>query len=119
MVVGFFIALVFIVVQILIVSYLVYNLYCKKDEDIKSLDNDEIKTAINLRKVVVLENLVSLLLYCVLISNEEILRFGRGEILTVAILASIGVTMIYLYMFDKFLIKVKELNSCKKENIIA
>ena len=38
MVFGFFIALIFIIVEIGISSYLVYDLHCKKDEDIKKLE---------------------------------------------------------------------------------
>ncbi|MDK0708362.1 hypothetical protein P5E62_12690 [Clostridium perfringens] len=119
MVVGFFIALIFIIVEIGISSYLVYDLHCKKDEDIKNLEKQDVKTIVTLRKVVVLENLVSLLLYSVLISNKEILKFGRGEMLTVAILLSMGVMMIYLYMFDNFIEKFKNFNNTEKENIIA
>lgn len=119
MVVGFFIALIFIIVEIGISSYLVYDLHCKRDEDIKNLEKQDVKTIVTLRKVVVLENLVSLLLYSVLISNKEILKFGRGEILTGAILLSMGVMMIYLYMFDDFIEKFKMFNNTEKENIIA
>ena len=119
MIVGFFIALIFMIMQIGIVSYLVYNLYSKNEETIKSINEDDIKSALNLKKVVVLENSVSLLLYGVLISNREILDFGRGELLTVVILASIGVMMVYLYMFDNFMEKVKKFNESKQENIIA
>lgn len=105
--------------QIGIVSYLVYNLHSKDEEAIKSINEEEVKYAFNLRKIIVLENSVSLLLYGVLISNKEILNFGRGELLTVAILASIGVMMIYLYMFDNFIEKVKKFNDSKKKNIVA
>lgn len=119
MVFGFFIALIFIIVEIGISSYLVYDLHCKRDEDIKNLEKQDVKTIVTLRKVVVLENLVSLLLYSVLISNREMLKFGRGEILTVAILLSMGVMMIYLYMFDNFIEKFKKFNNTEKENIIA
>lgn len=119
MVFGFFIALIFIIVEIGISSYLVYDLHCKRDEDIKNLEKQDVKTIVTLRKVVVLENLVSLLLYSVLISNKEMLKFGRGEILTVAILLSMGVMMIYLYMFDNFIEKFKKFNNTEKENIIA
>ncbi|MDZ5252431.1 hypothetical protein [Clostridium sp. LIBA-8841] len=119
MIVGFFIALIFMVMQVGIVSYLVYNLYSKNEEAIKSINEEDVKSAFNLRKVVVLENSVSLLFYGVLISDKEILHFGRGELLTVAILASIGVMMVYLYMFDNFIEKVKKFNENKKENIIA
>lgn len=119
MVFGFFIALIFIIVEIGISSYLVYDLHCKRDEDIKNLEKQDVKTIVTLRKVVVLENLVSLLLYSVLISNREVLKFGRGEILTVAILLSMGVMMIYLYMFDNFIEKFKKFNNTEKENIIA
>lgn len=119
MVVGFFIALIFIIVEIGISSYLVYDLHCKRDEDINNLEKQDVKTIVTLRKVVVLENLVSLLLYSVLISNKEILKFGRGEILTGAILLSMGVMMIYLYMFDDFIEKFKMFNNTEKENIIA
>ena len=115
MVFGFFIALIFIIVEIGISSYL----HCKRDEDIKNLEKQDVKTIVTLRKVVVLENLVSLLLYSVLISNKEMLKFGRGEILTVAILLSMGVMMIYLYMFDNFIEKFKKFNNTEKENIIA
>ncbi|MBI5997092.1 hypothetical protein [Clostridium perfringens] len=119
MVVGFFIALIFILVEIGISAYLVYDLHCKKDEDIKKLEKQDVKAVVNLRKVVVLENFVSLLLYSVLISNKEILKFGRGEMLTGAILLSMGVMMIYLYMFDNFIEKFKKFNNTEKENIIA
>ena len=119
MVFGFFIALIFIIVEIGISSYLVYDLHCKRDEDIKNLEKQDVKTIVTLRKVVVLENLVSLLLYSVLISNKEMLKFGRGEILTVAILLSMGVMMIYLYMFDNFIEKFKKFNNTEKENSIA
>lgn len=119
MVFGFFIALIFIIVEIGISSYLVYDLHCKRDEDIKNLEKQDVKTIVTLRKVVVLENLVSLLLYSVLISNKEMLKFGRGEILTVAILLSMGVMMTYLYMFDNFIEKFKKFNNTEKENIIA
>lgn len=119
MVVGFFIALIFIIVEIGISSYLVYDLHCKRDEDIKNLEKQDVKTIVTLRKVVVLENLVSLLLYSVLISNKEMLKFGRGEILTGAILLSMGIMMIYLYMFDDFIEKFKMFNNTEKENIIA
>ena len=60
-----------------------------------------------------------MLLYSVLISNKDILKFGRGEILTVAILLSIGVMIIYLYMFDNFIEKFKKFNNTEKENSIA
>lgn len=119
MVFGFFIALIFIIVEIGISSYLVYDLHCKRDEDIKNLEKQDVKTIVTLRKVVVLENLVSLLLYSVLISNKDILKFGRGEMLTVAILLSMGVMMIYLYMFDNFIEKFKKFNNTEKENSIA
>lgn len=119
MVFGFFIALIFIIVEIGISSYLVYDLHCKKDEDIKKLEKQDVKTIVTLRKVVILENFVSLLLYSVLISNKDILKFGRGEMLTVAILLSMGVMMIYLYMFDNFIEKFKKFNNTEKENSIA
>ena len=119
MVIGFFIALIFIIVEIGISSYLVYDLHCKKDEDIKKLEKQDVKTIVTLRKVVILENFVSLLLYSVLISNKDILKFGRGEMLTVAILLSMGVMMIYLYMFDNFIEKFKKFNDTEKENSIA
>ena len=119
MVVGFFIALIFIIVEIGISSYLVYDLHCKKDEDIKKLEKQDVKTIVTLRKVVILENFISLLLYSVLISNKDILKFGRGEMLTVAILLSMGVMMIYLYMFDNFIEKFKKFNNTEKENSIA
>lgn len=119
MVFGFFITLIFIIVEIGISSYLVYDLHCKKDEDIKKLEKQDVKTIVTLRKVVILENFVSLLLYSVLISNKDILKFGRGEMLTVAILLSMGVMMIYLYMFDNFIEKFKKFNNTEKENSIA
>ena len=119
MVFGFFIALIFIIVEIGISSYLVYDLHCKKDEDIKKLEKQDVKTIVTLRKVVILENFVSLLLYSVLISNKDILKFGRGEMLTVAILLSMGVMMIYLYMFNNFIEKFKKFNNTEKENSIA
>ena len=119
MVFGFFIALIFIIVEIGMSSYLVYDLHCKKDEDIKKLEKQDVKTIVTLRKVVILENFVSLLLYSVLISNKDILKFGRGEMLTVAILLSMGVMMIYLYMFDNFIEKFKKFNNTEKENSIA
>ena len=119
MVFGFFIALLFIIVEIGISSYLVYDLHCKKDEDIKKLEKQDVKTIVTLRKVVILENFISLLLYSVLISNKDILKFGRGEMLTVAILLSMGVMMIYLYMFDNFIEKFKKFNNTEKENSIA
>ncbi len=109
-----FIALIFIIVEIGISSYLVYDLHCKKDEDIKKLEKQDVKTIVTLRKVVILENFVSLLLYSVLISNKDILKFGRGEMLTVAILLSMGVMMIYLYMFDNFIEKFKKFNNTEK-----
>ena len=117
MVFGFFIALIFIIVEIGISSYLVYDLHCKRDEDIKNLEKQDVKTIVTLRKVVVLENLVSLLLYSVLISNREMLKFGRGEILTVAILLSMGVMMIYLYRFFNFFEKLNKFNKPKNEII--
>ena len=119
MVFGFFIALIFIIVEIGISSYLVYDLHCKKDEDIKKLEKQDVKTIVTLRKVVILENFVSLLLYSVLISNKDILKFGRGEMLTIGILLSMGVMMIYLYMFDNFIEKFKKFNNTEKENSIA
>ncbi|NGT01880.1 hypothetical protein [Clostridium perfringens] len=119
MVFGFFIALIFIIVEIGISSYLVYDLHCKKDEDIKKLEKQDVKTIVTLRKVVILENFISLLLYSVLISNKDILKFGRGEMLTVAILLSMSVMMIYLYMFDNFIEKFKKFNNTEKENSIA
>lgn len=115
----FFIALIFIIVEIGISSYLVYDLHCKNDEEIKNLEKQDVKTIVTLRKVVVLDNFISLLLYSVLITNKDILKFGRGEILTVAILLSIGVMMIYLYMFDNFIEKFKKFNNTEKENSIA
>ncbi|SQC07202.1 Uncharacterised protein [Clostridium perfringens] len=115
----FFIVLIFIIVEIGISSYLVYDLHCKNDEEIKNLEKQDVKTIVTLRKVVVLDNFISLLLYSVLISNKDILKFGRGEILTVAILLSIGVMMIYLYMFDNFIEKFKKFNNTEKENSIA
>ncbi|WP_195390875.1 hypothetical protein [Clostridium perfringens] len=115
MVFGFFIALIFIIVEIGISSYLVYDLHCKKDEDIKKLEKQDVKTIVTLRKVVILENFISLFL----ISNKDILKFGRGEMLTVAILLSMGVMMIYLYMFDNFIEKFKKFNNTEKENSIA
>ena len=46
MVFGFFIALIFIIVEIGMSSYLVYDLHCKKDEDIKKLEKHYIITKI-------------------------------------------------------------------------
>ena len=117
--IGFFISLIFIIVEIGISSYLVYDLHCKKDEDIKKLEKQDVTTIVTWRKVVILENFVSFLLYSVLISNKDILKFGRGEMLTVAILLSMGVMMIYLYMFDNFIEKFKKFNNTEKENSIA
>ena len=56
----FFIALIFIIVEIGISSYLVYDLHCKNDEEIKNLEKQDVKTIVTLRKVVVLDNLISL-----------------------------------------------------------
>ena len=58
----FFIALIFIIVEIGISSYLVYDLHCKNDEEIKNLEKQDVKTIVTLRKVVVLDNFISLLL---------------------------------------------------------
>ncbi|NGT79849.1 hypothetical protein G6Z06_12620, partial [Clostridium perfringens] len=52
----FFIALIFIIVEIGISSYLVYDLHCKNDEEIKNLEKQDVKTIVTLRKVVVLDN---------------------------------------------------------------
>lgn len=116
---GFLSAMIFLVVQIGIVSYLIYNLYSQKEENYKDIGENDIKAAFNLRKMVVLENSASLILYGVLISNREILHFGRGEILTVSLLISIGLMMAYLYMFDNFMEKLKKFqeHNHNKENV--
>ena len=119
MVLGFFAAIIFILIQIGILGYLIYILYSKKDEDVKSFQEEDIKANLKLRKIIIIENVISFLLYVVLISNSEILTLGRGEILTSGILILIAFVMVYLYLLDNFINRVKELHKNKEKNIIV
>ncbi|WP_300349407.1 hypothetical protein [Clostridium sp.] len=119
MVLGFFAAIIFILIQIGIVGYLIYILYSKKDEDVKNFDEEDLKANLNLRKMIVIESLISLVLYGVLISNSEILTLGRGEVLTLGILILIGLMMVYLYLLDNFIIRVKEFHKNDEKKIIV
>lgn len=115
MVLGFFIILIFLAIEILIGIYLIYDLVYKKEKNIKTLKKDEVRSIIAFKKVIVLENFLSLLLYTLLINNKEILKLG-GEVLTLEILISMAVMTMYLYSFERFICKFKELNKLKKQS---